>query len=92
MYCSLRLFVDKITDSISTQNILSLFDLFDSIFDWSHDYISYMLFDPDNDNMLIDKKYSYDYCGKKDFSDVNIPAIIVGKHGELIIHKKERRC
>lgn len=83
MYCSLRIYADKITDSISTQNILSLFDLFDSIFDWSHDYISYMLFDPDNDHMLIDKSYSYDSRGKKDFSDTNIPAVIVGKHGDL---------
>jgi len=83
MYCSLRIYVDKITDSISAQNILSLFDLFDSVFEWSHDYISYMLFDPDNDRMLIDKNYSYDSRGKKDLSDINIPAVIVGKYGDL---------
>ena len=40
MYCSLRIYADKIADSISAQNILSLFDLFDGIFDWSHDYIA----------------------------------------------------
>ena len=83
MYCSLRIYVDKITDSISTQNILSLFDLFANIFDWSYDYISYMLFDPDNDRMLIDKCYSYDSNGKKDFSVADIPTVIVGKHGDL---------
>lgn len=44
MYCSLRIYADKIADSISAQNILSLFDLFGSIFGWSYDYISYMLF------------------------------------------------
>lgn len=83
MYCSLRIYVDKITDSVSAQNILSLFDLFDSVFEWSHDYISYMLFDPDNDRMLIDKNYSYDFRGKKDFSDIKIPAVIVGKYGDV---------
>ncbi len=83
MYCSLRIYADKITDSISAQNVLSLFDLFDSIFEWSHDYISYMLFDPDNDCMLIDKDFSYDFCGKKDFSDIKIPAVIVGKCGDI---------
>lgn len=83
MYCSLRIYADKITNSISTQNILSLFDLFDGIFDWSHDYISYMLFDPDDDHMLIDKNYSYDSRGKKDFSDANIPEVIIGKYGDL---------
>ena len=54
MYCSLRIYADKIADSISAQNILSLFDLFGSIFGWSYDYISYMLFDPDADYMLIE--------------------------------------
>ena len=58
MYCSLRIYADKIADSISAQNILSLFDLFGSIFGWSYDYISYMLFDPDADYMLIDKSYT----------------------------------
>lgn len=83
MYCSFRIYADKITDSISAQNILSLFDLFDNVFGWSHDYISYMLFDPDDDRILIDKSYSYDSRGKKDFLDTDIPAVIVGKHGDL---------
>ena len=82
MYCSLRIYADKIADSISAQNILSLFDLFGSIFGWSYDYISYMLFDPDADYMLIDKSYTYDSRGKKDFSDTNINAVFVGKYGE----------
>lgn len=83
MYCSLRIYADKTTDSISAQNILSLFDLFDSVFGWSNDYISYVLFDPDDDRMLTDKNYTYDSRGKKDFSDTNIPAVIVGKYGDL---------
>ena len=83
MYCSLRLYVDKISDSISTQNILGLFELFATIFDWSYDNITHELFDPDSDCMLINKSYSYDFIGKKIFADVDISSVVVGKHGDL---------
>lgn len=97
MYCSLRIYADKIAGSISAQNILSLFDLFGSIFGWSYDYISYMLFDPDADYMLIDKSYTYDSRGKKDFSDTNINAVLLENMGNhprqsLLLHAQRMPC
>lgn len=83
MYCSLRVYVDKISDSVSTQNILNLFELFSNTFGWSYDYITYMLFDPEKEGTLIDKKYSYDSVGKNGFLNANIVPLVTGQHGDL---------
>ena len=84
MYCSFRFYVDKRTDFISGQNLIGVFDLFASVLGWSYDYISYMLFDPDSDRMLIDDNYSYDFDGKKKFLNTYIPESIIGKYGRHI--------
>ena len=83
MYCSLRVYVDKTSYSISTQNILNLFELFSNTFGWSYDYITYMLFDPEKEGMLIDEKYSYDSVGKNVFLNANIVPLFTGQHGDL---------
>lgn len=83
MYCSLRVYVDKISYSISTQNILNLFELFSNTFGWSYDYITYMLFDPEKEGTLINEKYSYDSVGKNIFLNANIVPLFTGQHGDL---------
>ena len=82
MYCSLRLYVDKKSHSISTQNILNLFELFSNTFGWSYNYITYILFDPEKEGTLIDEKYSYDSFGKKDFLNTKIIPLFTGQHGD----------
>lgn len=83
MYCSLRVYVDKTSDLVSTKNILYLFQLFANTLGLSYDYISYTLFDPENDCMLIDEKYSYNLVGKKVFANANILPVVIGRYGDL---------
>jgi len=83
MYCSLRIYVDKTSHSISAKNILNLFELFSKTLEWTYDYISYILFDPDKDETLIDEKFSYDLTGKNAFLNKNILSLSTGQHGDL---------
>lgn len=83
VYCSLRIYVDKISDSVSTQNILNLFELFSDTFGWSYDYITYMLFDPQKEGALIDKKYLYNSIEINDFLNTNIVPLFPEQHEDL---------
>jgi hypothetical protein len=77
------MYVNIASDLISTQNILTLFELFSSTFGWSNDYIRYTLFDTDRDEPLIDEKFSYDATGKNAFLNANIVPLATGQHGDL---------
>ncbi len=83
MYCSLRVYIDKVNRSVNAQNILDIFEVFEIVLCKSYDYISYILFDPDRDRTLIDEKYSYDSIGKNRFLNTDILPVFVGKSGDM---------
>ena len=83
MYCSLRFFVDQTPDLAKAQNILRIFEVAKSVLEIPFDYISYTLFDPDKDDLLIHEKYSYNTQEIAAFLDADILPTYLGKSGDF---------
>ncbi len=83
MYCSFRIYIDKAPNPICPQNISDIFSLFENAFGKRFDFISMLLFDPESDGLLVDKKFSCDDIGKSEFLNTDISPVMVGKSGEM---------
>lgn len=83
MYCSLRFYVDETPDLTKSQNILCIFELFESVLEIKYDCILHMLFNPDKDDLLIHEKYSYNTQGIAAFLDADILPTYLGKSGDF---------
>lgn len=72
MYCSLRYYVDTIPTDNLPEQVLHVFELFSSELEISYDHISYLLFNPDADEVLVNQVFSFDDSGKKEFAQLGI--------------------
>ena len=83
MYCSFRFYIDISPELINSHRLLNVFELFSNVLGKKYDYISYMLFDPDKNDALIDKKYPYDLSGIDEFLNTTILHEVSGENGCL---------
>lgn len=81
MYCSFRFFLDSYPTLLESYPLLELFEVFASELGVSYDFISYILLDPDNDVVCINKSYSYDLEGKAVFLSSDVIPQLVGCDG-----------
>lgn len=82
MHCSIRFYADPVSSLPDTRNALNLLDNFSRILGQSYDFVSHILFDPDNDDPIIDKKYRNSVSGRKLFEDSDILYMYLGRDGE----------
>lgn len=83
MYGSARFFIDEWPRQITSNNLIEIFEFLSNSLGVELEIISYVLFDPDGDGMLINQVYPFNRCGKEEFSNIQIMPLVSGKNGDL---------
>lgn len=83
MYGSFRFYFDDIPELIQGQHILDIFALFSKELGREYDHFSYMLWSPDENNILIDKSFPNTATGKAKFLNEQIIPIVTGQNGDM---------
>ena len=82
MYCYLSFFMDKSPKKTNSRLVLDIFEMFESELGKTYDYINHVLFNPDGNGYVINRKYHYNQKGKEKFLNSEIVPLITGKYGD----------
>ena len=83
MFKTLRLYLDKIPETVDASSVLEVFRVFEKVLGVKYHHIEHMLWNPDKDEMIIDKNYTYDEKGINRFLQTPFELEVAGKYGYI---------
>ena len=91
MYCSLRFYVDEISETVDSRLILQIFEVFSQMLQKKYDYIEHCILSSENDT-ITSHKFLYDINGHNSFADYIITPMQIDNHGEIVAQTVSATC
>ena len=83
MYGTMFFYIDRNADQFDADHLLSIIELFSRTVGIDFQEIKLWLWDPDGNDMLINKTYKWNEKGKARFLASDIKAAVTGKYGDV---------